>query len=904
MRSPRLSGWSSVFILFAVCVLPSVASAQSITLTSPTQVTTVAEGDDYASTQLQNAWDFNQRRDIGWEENFSGTSVKVTNGVWQGTNAATGGYVFPLFGGFKGGLFAEGPAGDLEVPRLGINRPVDTSRYRLLSYKLNHSWRSSFAIYWQNDTTASHWPDGSDRCASFDGFYNFANAHANSGPVVYSFDLSTFSGCEQHAGSWSGNVVALRIDPSTGGPVSATTEIDWIRLVDPDSAPTLNITWNSSNLPDQPVITLWVDQSSSGYAGHPIARFAAGSNPGSYALKTAMLPPGTYYFYLTVHSGNPLVERARSGYSAALVINQAPNAVFSSPTELSGEDYATSVLGNPWDMSSAADLENLEGSGYPYEWRQFSSPTFANGEFSAIADPPIPGNNESDVQVHMNIPTNTPVDTRKYRYLTYRLWVDETNYPTIADKIERGWVSRPVYWNFNLFGDGGRPKAHNVYEGYKTYTIDLWDTSIVEAGLPFQANNQLRSLRIDPLETTIHTQFKLDWVKLTSETQAANGAVEIAWVTEDPDSTNVSATLYYDNDRSGYNGTQIVHLPNVGTGNAGYTWNTSGVAEGSYYIYIELNDGNSVRRYYAPGAVRVGEFTTGPQLVPPPYDYDGDGKSDQIIYRPAAGGVFFLNSSAVGLTTFAWGGPQFFRPIHGDFDGDNRADYAVVVANGFGYLDWYVSRSSDNALYARSWGLHGDLTAVADFNGDNKDDIAVWRPAEGNWYVLYEDGTAAVQQWGLAGDIPVPADYDGDGKADFAIWRPADGNWWIINSGFASGVTAESFSVHQWGLWGDYAMPGDYNGDGKADPAVWRPWNGTWYLRDLPSNDAEVVQWGLPGDEPRLGDFNGDGVLDVNVWRASDGTWYHNHRNGSSTVVQWGLPGLDRLPLNIIDPRF
>lgn len=137
----------------------------------------------------------------------------------------------------------------------------------------------------------------------------------------------------------------------------------------------------------------------------------------------------------------------------------------------------------------------------------------------------------------------------------------------------------------------------------------------------------------------------------------------------------------------------------------------------------------------------------------------------------------------------------------------------------------------------------GNRGTTADFDGDGRSDLSVFRPSDGKWYVLEgSTNTYRVQPFGLAGDKMVPGDYDGDGSMDIAIFRPSTGDWWIQKS------SNNSVSTTQWGLPTDKPVPADYDGDGKTDIAVYR--NGVWYI--LQSSDGKVnyQYFGLSGDIP------------------------------------------------------
>ncbi len=121
------------------------------------------------------------------------------------------------------------------------------------------------------------------------------------------------------------------------------------------------------------------------------------------------------------------------------------------------------------------------------------------------------------------------------------------------------------------------------------------------------------------------------------------------------------------------------------------------------------------------------------------------------------------------------------------------------------------------------------------------------------------NGTAQVR------DIPIPGDYDGDGKMDAAIWKH-DTRYWMITLS----STGKPKNV-QWGIplapENDMAVPGDYDGDGKTDVATWRRQTGVWWIQKSSDGQTTTIQWGLPSDQPAPGDYDGDKKWDAAVWR-------------------------------------
>jgi hypothetical protein len=232
--------------------------------------------------------------------------------------------------------------------------------------------------------------------------------------------------------------------------------------------------------------------------------------------------------------------------------------------------------------------------------------------------------------------------------------------------------------------------------------------------------------------------------------------------------------------------------------------------------------------------------------------YDANPVADVAVWRgsPAPAVFYYRNSQTGSLGTLPFGVGATDVPMGGDFDGDGRRDFTLVRNNGTAY-DWYWIESGDGSFHALTWGSTNSMIPLppADYNGDGRDDVTVlalntsFNGPGTYWAADAHTGATVIapRQFGLFDtDFYITGDFIGDSRADFAVWRagratPANGVWYILENGGAQSLRAVQFGGYTGpSMTRDRPLRADYNGDGKADIAVQRPTDGTWYWLDSP----------------------------------------------------------------------
>lgn len=193
------------------------------------------------------------------------------------------------------------------------------------------------------------------------------------------------------------------------------------------------------------------------------------------------------------------------------------------------------------------------------------------------------------------------------------------------------------------------------------------------------------------------------------------------------------------------------------------------------------------------------------------------------------------------------------------------------------------------------WKAGGDEEAfIGDFNGDGRDDIALWNRTLGTLHVALRSGKTfrPSGEW-LRSQLPsgdwrlITGDFNGDGFEDFLAWTTGAGKL-AISRGDHFDPWSDLLGFSEFGAsWQPFA--GDYNGDGRLDLALWNTDTGEWkvFLNISGGQFRESGSWSSNWTEAegwivRMGDANGDGRTDLFGIQAEKGMWMIALCNGHS----------------------
>lgn len=524
-----------------------------------------AAGRDYATDHFADPWDYSNSEDLLLDD--TGPALKVSNPHFENGMVATrftdNGYFSPIWGGY-------GDRMSLARDGAKTGNDLDTSKYRTVSFQAYSNREVSGGIFWFRCAGSAPVVAGESCSSNTGGGKGFVFK-----PGWHTY-VYTPSGRDFWDLNWGGryNGLRLAVSPGTAG---SDFKLDWMRVSEPNSGAAAS--WSNPGGGSADVV--WdadsVDGNNTDASSNWGVLATVSGTSGSVDLST--LPAGNYR--IGVRKNNVV-----SSWSSVTLDSPLPQIL--TPNAVGDRDYATTVLGNPWDMNGPDDVVGIGNA---------RDATYANGQLSAI-------NTSNDPFVALRVGAGG-IDTRIYRNLTVTSDYDGSF--NLEDRAGGGTMARFVWSKAD--GGGGQTAPILTYAGPRTLSFDMGqpDNKVLEETTPgaaFVSGSTMTALRWDPNEDPGARKFYLKDVQLRSDF-ATTGSFPITWQ-DNAFKSGGTAKIVADTDRTGCNGTTVASGVAVNAGTNTTVWNTAGVPGGRYWLCLTITRGNAVTSAYAGGVLVAG----------------------------------------------------------------------------------------------------------------------------------------------------------------------------------------------------------------------------------------------------------------------------------------------------------
>ncbi len=257
-----------------------------------------------------------------------------------------------------------------------------------------------------------------------------------------------------------------------------------------------------------------------------------------------------------------------------------------------------------------------------------------------------------------------------------------------------------------------------------------------------------------------------------------------------------------------------------------------------------------------------------------------------------------------------------FTALTGRFNDDTYSDvclYDEVPGS------WYVSCRDPSANrfianispWLTGFGINGGYTALAgDIGGSDLDDVCLFNPALGRWFVAYSAGDhfsiatgtgpngSWLDDWGAdetnKAYTPFLADANNDGYLDAVLYEAVTGNWYVSLRNPSANDFIRAYTPWITGF-GDgiglyQPVVGNFCGDGKYDIALYALSTGNWYVAQntgsgftRSATNPWITGFGNGSSYQVLaGQFRGDVLTDIALFQPSTGNWFVAQSTGSA----------------------